>query len=144
MKSTKVLAVTALLLFLLPIVSACGSTNEEETTPAGPSEPDYATTITAQLLESLNTGDYETISGYFDTAMSVAMDEAKFEQLREQTVDVYGEFTSHEITAVQYEVQDIYTITVYDVTFADGTTYQMQVTYLETDDGAYLAGLFFK
>ena len=143
MKYSKFLGAVALLLLLAPLTTACGS-SEDESTAAGPAEPEYATAITNQLIESLNSGDYGAVSVHFDTAMSVAMDEAKFGQVREQTIGNHGEFTSHEISAVQENVQDIYTVTLYDVAFADGTTVWMQVTYLETDDGAYIAGLFFK
>jgi hypothetical protein len=106
-----------------------------------PVEPDYAGAIAEEILQAINSGDYDAYSRHFDEAMKQAATEAVFQQSRNQIQAIYGEYISKTFSDVQENVQGIYTIVYYNTVFSKKSGV-LKVVFQKTGDTVYVSGVW--
>ena len=133
MKRIIAICITLLLVPVLLAVGGCGSV---------PTEPDYAGTMTENVLTAINEGDYAKFSRDFDQAMKDALTEAAFEGLEGQLLASVGEYVSKEVDKVV--VTDEYTTVIYNAKYTKADKVIITISFSTVDGKTMVSGLYFK
>jgi hypothetical protein len=104
-------------------------------------EPDYASAITENILQAINTGDYARYSEHFDDAMKNALPEAVFKENNTVITGKIGTYVSKEYkTTVK---QAPYTIVYYKAKFTgESKDVTVKVIFQQIDGKNYVSGLW--
>jgi hypothetical protein len=90
------------LLIVAVIASACGSANNTPQSEAiSALTQEEATEMIGSALHAFNTGDYAAWSRDWDDAMKAAIDDAGFQEYRNQVIATYGQYLSLESVEIQ-------------------------------------------
>jgi len=123
-------------LVMVTMTSAC--VQEAESKP----EPEYAGSITEQILIAMNENDYLKYSEHFDEAMRKAMPEAVFQETSALIKTKIGSYISKEFWKA--EDKGVSTIVYYKAKFTDEPEdVIVQVVFQETAGRICVSGLWF-
>jgi hypothetical protein len=90
------------LLLLAVLTSACGSaSNVAQGEARSVLTQEEATSMIDSALQAINTGDYATWSRDWDNDMKAAINDAAFQQYRNQVVSQYGKYMSLESVEIE-------------------------------------------
>lgn len=128
------------LLMVAVLASACSNTS---TAPQGEAvsvlTQQEAATIIDSALQAFNTGEYATWSKDWDDDMKAAIDDAAFQNLRNQVVSQYGQYVSLESVEIQPGVNKGY---VRWVAIADFEKGKVKFTFGFLNEGRLIKGIF--
>ena len=95
-----------IVLVVAVLVSACGSASNS---PQGEAKSvltqDEATSMIDSALQAINTGDYAAWSQDWDNDMKAAINDAAFQEYRNQVVSQYGKYVALESVEMQPGIQ---------------------------------------
>ena len=125
-----------IVLVMVVVTSACAQKTEPKP------EPEYAGSITEQILLAINENDYPKYSEHFDEAMKKAMPEAVFQETNALIKAKIGDYVSKEFWKA--EDTGAYTIIYYKAKFTDEPgDVIVKVVFQETAGRIYVSGLWF-
>ena len=135
-KLMKVMAGVTVLIISVMVMVGCGDSGKSE-------EPEYAGAIAEKILQAINSGDYIPYSEHFDAQMRKQIPEDLFLKSRDLIRGRIGDYISKEYVDAQI-VDEIYIAVIYKAKFSDEPAdVQVTVTFIETDAGPLVAGLYF-
>ena len=94
--------------------------------------------ISEEILQAINSGDYPAFSAHFSPIMKEALNESSFQNTRELILDSSGQYVSNPNPRITSDSG--YVIFVYDSQF-EKEIVQMRITFLEGSD--VVEGLWF-
>lgn len=125
-----------IVLVMVIVTSACVQEAEPK------SEPEYAGSITEQILIAMDENDYPKYSEHFDGAMKKAMPEAVFQETSALIKTKIGSYISKEFWKA--EDKGVSTIVHYKAKFSgEPQDVIVQVVFQETAGRIYVSGLWF-
>ncbi|MFZ7133652.1 MAG: DUF3887 domain-containing protein [Eubacteriales bacterium] len=107
---------------------------------------EFGDPMTENMLQGMNNDDYNTFSKDFGSQMKESIDEAGYNDFKEQIIGIIGEYQSKELVKASYESSNgqKFIVAIYQAKFSnEPEDVAVTVTFSDDPENRTIEGLFF-